>query len=70
MKRTLFLFFTFILITAIFNKADALIRPEEPLHRAAQEGNLKKVKSLVEKGADVNALGERLGRSSLHWAVG
>lgn len=48
----------------------ALERPQEPLHRAAQEGNLSAVKDLVVKGADINALDERIGQSPLHWAAG
>ena len=39
----------------------------EPLHDAAKEGNLKKVKSLIEKGADVSVKNDR-GITPLHFA--
>jgi ankyrin repeat protein len=39
----------------------------QPLHYAAEKGNLAEVKQLIEQGADVNAKG-RLGHTPLHMA--
>ena len=50
--------------------AVALVPPEEPLHRAAQAGNVKKVKELIDEGADVNKLDGRYGCTALHIAAG
>lgn len=43
--------------------------PEPGLQSAAAEGNLEQVKSLVEKGADVNSADTSQGWTALHWAV-
>ncbi len=40
----------------------------EPLHEAAKEGDLAKVKSLIEEGSDVNA-GDEKGFTPLHFAA-
>jgi Ankyrin repeats (many copies) len=42
--------------------------PAGPLHLAAYRGNLDRVRSLVEAGADVTALDERFGATALEWA--
>src|SRR6516165_3036698 len=39
-----------------------------PLHQAAYRGNLDRVRSLVETGADVAARDERYGATALDWA--
>ncbi len=42
---------------------------KEPLDVAADEGNLERVKELVEKDCDVNAFDELLSFTPLHYAV-
>jgi hypothetical protein len=42
--------------------------PASPLHLAAYRGNLDRVRSLVEAGADVTARDERFGTTALEWA--
>src|SRR5258708_31991929 len=42
--------------------------PAGPLHQAAYRGNLDRVRSLVEAGADVTARDERFGATALDWA--
>jgi Ankyrin repeats (many copies) len=42
--------------------------PAGPLHQAAYRGNLERVRSLVEAGADVTARDERFGATALDWA--
>lgn len=42
---------------------------EEKLHFAAEEGDLKKVKELVEQGRDINAVDEGMNITPLHYAV-
>ena len=42
--------------------------PAGPLHQAAYRGNLDRVRSLVEAGADVSARDERFGATALDWA--
>jgi ankyrin repeat protein len=42
--------------------------PAGPLHQAAYRGNLDRVVSLVEAGADVMARDERFGATALEWA--
>jgi hypothetical protein len=42
--------------------------PAGPLHQAAHRGNLDRVRSLVEAGADVMARDERFGATALDWA--
>ena len=37
------------------------------LHQAAKKGDIKKVKSLLEAGVDLN-LPDRKGATALHWA--
>lgn len=44
-------------------------RQKERLHFAASDGDLKKVKELVESGYDVNAFDEGLSFTPLHYAV-
>jgi hypothetical protein len=43
--------------------------PAGPLHLAAYRGNLDRVQSLVEAGADVTARDERFGATALDWAA-
>jgi ankyrin repeat protein len=45
------------------------ILEREQLHEAAYDGDLKKVKELVEKGFKVNVLDDDLSRTPLHCAV-
>jgi len=42
--------------------------PAGPLHQAAYRGNLDRVRSLVEAGADATARDERFGATALDWA--
>jgi Ankyrin repeats (many copies) len=42
--------------------------PAGPLHQAAYRGNLDRVRSLVESGAEVTARDERFGATALAWA--
>jgi glyoxylase-like metal-dependent hydrolase (beta-lactamase superfamily II) len=42
--------------------------PAGPLHQVAYRGNLDRVRSLVEAGADVTARDERFGATTLDWA--
>jgi hypothetical protein len=42
--------------------------PAGPLHLAAYRGNLGRVQSLVEAGADLTARDERFGATALEWA--
>jgi glyoxylase-like metal-dependent hydrolase (beta-lactamase superfamily II) len=42
--------------------------PAGPLHQAAYRGNLDRVRSLVQAGADVTARDERLDATALDWA--
>jgi hypothetical protein len=42
--------------------------PAGPLHQAAYRGNLDRVRSLVEGGADVTARDERFGATASKWA--
>jgi hypothetical protein len=42
--------------------------PAGPLHQFAYRGNLDRVRSLVEAGADVTARDERFGATALEWA--
>jgi ankyrin repeat protein len=42
--------------------------PAGPLHQAAYRGNLDRVRSLVEGGADVTARDERFGATASEWA--
>jgi hypothetical protein len=42
--------------------------PAGPLHQAAYRGNLDRVRSLVEAGADVTARDERFDATALDWA--
>jgi hypothetical protein len=42
--------------------------PAGPLHQAAYGGNLDRVRTLVEVGADVTARDERFGATALDWA--
>lgn len=42
---------------------------KEQLHFAADEGDLNKVKELIEKGYDVNAIDEVMDFTPLHYAV-
>ena len=42
--------------------------PAGPLHQAAYSGNLDRVRSLVEAGADVTARDERFGATASQWA--
>jgi ankyrin repeat protein len=44
------------------------IAAAEPLHEAAKEGDLAKVKSLIAEGSDANIADEN-GTTSLHWAA-
>jgi len=44
--------------------------PAGPLHLAAYRGNLDRVRSLAEAGADVTARDERSGEAALDWAAG
>ncbi|HUU16925.1 MAG TPA: ankyrin repeat domain-containing protein [Sedimentisphaerales bacterium] len=43
--------------------------PTIPLHQAARDGDLEQVKSLVLRGADVNAIDDRLAGTPLHLAA-
>jgi len=43
--------------------------PAGPLHQAAYRGNLDRVRSLVEAGADVTARDERFGATALDWRL-
>jgi len=70
MRRNLTLILCIILLLGyLLTPADALIRPKEPLHRAAQAGDLRTVTNLVAQGADVNALDAMIGDAPLHWAA-
>ena len=52
-----------------FNRALGLPQwPAGPLHLAAYRGNLDRVRSLVEAGADLTARDERFGTTALEWA--
>jgi len=52
-----------------FRRALALPQwPAGPLHQAAYRGNLDRVRSLVEAGADMTARDERFGATPLDWA--
>ena len=42
--------------------------PAKSLHQAAAAGDIEQVKSLISKGADVNAKDKPLGRTALHYA--
>ena len=42
---------------------------KEQLHFAADEGDIDKVKELIENGADINAFDEDLSFTPLHYAV-
>lgn len=42
---------------------------KEQLHFAAQDGDIEKVKSLIEAGCDVNAVDEGMELTPLHYAV-
>jgi hypothetical protein len=42
--------------------------PAGPLHLAAYRGNLDRVRSLIETGADLTARDERFGATALDWA--
>jgi hypothetical protein len=42
--------------------------PAGPLHQTAYRGNLDRVRSLVDAGADVTARDERFGATALDWA--
>jgi hypothetical protein len=42
--------------------------PAGPLHLSAYRGDLGRVRSLVEAGADLSARDERLGATPLEWA--
>jgi len=69
MKRhtTRILLIAFVLVSV---SAVALEPPEEPLHKAALAGNVKKVKELIDEGVDVNKLDGRYGCTALHIAAG
>ena len=43
--------------------------PVVSLHEAARDGCIEEVKSLISKGADVNAMNERLAATPLHLAI-
>jgi hypothetical protein len=43
--------------------------PAGPLHLAAYRGDIDRVRSLVEAGADLTARDERYGATALDWAV-
>ena len=57
------------LILCLSNTAHALIPPKEPLLMAVLEFNEKKVKDLIDAGADVNKIDERYGCTALHLAA-
>lgn len=56
-------------LTAIFAALGALLNAHAtPLHNAAKTGDIKKIRQLLDAGADINATDNR-GSSALHWAV-
>lgn len=57
------------IVIGFASDAHALVRPKEPLHRAAQEGNLKEVQKLINQEVDVNKLDEIYGCTALHMAA-
>ena len=42
--------------------------PAGPLHQVAYRGNLERVRSLLEAGADVTVCDERFGATAVDWA--
>jgi len=57
-----------LVLTLIFSSAKGQEKQAKSLHQAAADGNIEQVKSLLSRGADVNAKDEQ-GQTALHLAV-
>jgi hypothetical protein len=65
--RLLGLILAFVLFTADCKKKPTATAT--PLHRAANEGNIERVRSLISSGANINAKAGRYARTPLYEAA-